>query len=180
MSGFLELAVSAGSKEAHRMNRVEVTADLVHRAEQMLTVGIGTSTIASRLGLTRYVVGVIVADHRRPGPPPPPPPPASRRVPCACRSVDPGTIRLVRRMLDIHYLNHSEIAREAGVSESTVSAVARGARHLGMGLRPRLDAGERYVPEGARCPQCGASIVVLPCRACAVENYSASASQASC
>jgi hypothetical protein len=151
--------------EEARMNRREITADLVHRAEQMLTVGIAVPTIAAQLGTSRYVVGVIAGDLRRPGPPPPERK-VTRRIPGACRSIDVGTMRLVRRMLDARYLNLSEIAREAGVSDSTVSDVALGKRDLGQGLRPRLREGEQYVREGARCPHCGAMVVVLPCRAC--------------
>jgi hypothetical protein len=155
-----------------------ITPELVHRAEQMLWVDIEAPIVASQLGVSEYVVGVIAGDDRRPGPPPAPRP-VSRRVTRACRSVDAGTIRLIRRMLDARSLNYVEIAREAGVSESTVSAVARGVRHLGTGLRPRLDAHEQYLPEGTRCTRCGLSVVVLPCRACAAEDYSASPSQTS-
>jgi hypothetical protein len=87
---------------------------------------------------------------------------------------------MIRRMLDAGRLNYAEIAREAGVSESSVSVVARGVRHLGTGIPPHLDGAERYVPEGARCPHCGSLVVVLPCRACLAENFSSSPSQTSC
>jgi len=84
---------------------------------------------------------------------------------------------MICRMLAAKRLNYVEIARETAVSESTVSAVARGARHLGMGIRPHLDDDEEeYVPEGTRCPRCGSLVVVIPCRACLAREFGSSAS----
>jgi hypothetical protein len=153
-----------------------ISPALVEQAEQLLAAGVDVPVVAARLNVTPYVVGVIANEpERRPGPPPPPRS-VTRRVPGACRSIDAGTARMICRMLAAKRLNYVEIAREAAVSETTVSAVARGVRHLGMGIRPRLDDDEEYVPEGTRCPRCGSLVVVIPCRACLTREFSSSPS----
>lgn len=149
--------------------RAEITAELVAKAEWLLTFGLRPVSIAARLKMPRYVVRVIAKDSKRPACAPPTEPKA-RRVPNACPSVDAITIRMVRRMLAVGQLPLSEIARQARVSESTVGAIARGQRHLGNGRNPYLMPGEWYVSDGTYCPACGAAVIVLPCRACRVRE----------
>lgn len=147
------------------MDRKEITAEIVAGIERLLLFGLKPAAIASRLGVSRYVVRVIAGDKHRPACAPPTEP-KSRRIPNACRALDASTVRMVRRMLDVGFLPPSEIAREARVSESTVSVIARGQWRVGERFPPRLMDGEQYVSEGTRCPTCGAAIVVVPCRAC--------------
>jgi hypothetical protein len=147
------------------IERTEITAELVAKADLLATFGIDPATIATRLGITEYVAGLLVRNASLP--------PclgrrqASRRpatnVPVG---VDATTIRQIQRMLNINWLNHKEIAREAGVSTNFVAEVASGKRDAVTLLRPVLNKGERFLPRPIRCPVCRARISVVPCRAC--------------
>jgi hypothetical protein len=80
--------------------------------------------------------------------------------------VEAVTVRRIQRMLDVGWLNHKEIAREAGVSANFVADVASGRRQavtLGM---PILTEGEQFLPRPIRCIGCAALISVVPCRGC--------------
>ena len=149
----------------------EITADLVHRAEQMLRVGINVPRIASRLGVTQYVVRVIAGDDECRDGSPSPQRAVRRRVPNSTPSIDPATIRMIQRMLAVGMLTHVQIAREAGVSPNTVTDVASGNRPAVAVWSPCLRRGERFVPEAIRCSVCRAMISVVPCRACEATRH---------
>ena len=153
--------------------RTEITAACVARIERLLLFGFKPAAIARRLEISRYVVRVIAGDKHRPACAPPDRP-KNRRVPNSCRWVDPATIRMVRRMLVVGILPPGEIAREARVSETTVTAIAHGQPSVGERHPPPLEDGERYLREGKRCPHCGAMVAVIPCRACALKKDFAS------
>ncbi len=132
----------------------------------MLTAGVSVTQVATAVGVTPYVVQVIRDDpgprnHRGPRRRA-----TGRRVPNRQHGIDPSVIRMIARMLAAGTLPQMEIARCAGVSPGTVAAVARGKRPPACLRRPVLDDGETFLPEPVRCPQCGAAIVVVPCRAC--------------
>ena len=147
------------------MHRVEITAEVVRQADRLARFGIDPTTIATRLGITEYVAGLLVRNAGRNGrkrrsiv--------ATRQVHNAQRGLDATTIRRIQRMLEVGMLTHTEIAREAGVSLNTITAVATGRRTAVTLSRPHLNDGERFLPEPIRCSVCRARISVVPCRAC--------------
>ena len=148
------------------MDHKEITAAAVTEVEQMLGQGVDHATIAARLGITEYVVGVIANDSNRDKGPPHPPRSVNHRVRNARSGIDATTIRMIQRMLEVGILGYAEIAREAGVSTNTVGDVARGKRQAVTLLRPVLAKGEQFLAQPIRCGVCLASISVVPCRAC--------------
>jgi len=147
------------------MQRTEITAAVVSEAERMFDAGAKHGTIAGRLRLTRYVVGIL-ARNRHVQPRGPASANVLRRIPNTQRGVDATTIRMIRRMLEVRTLPQVEIARLAGVSANTVSDVARGNRLPISTWAPYLQAGERFLQEPIRCSVCRGLISVVPCRAC--------------
>jgi hypothetical protein len=153
------------------MDRRLITADVVQEADLLLTFGLDPATIADRLGITEYVVRLMATDpgrrRRRQ------PRQFSRhRVPNPCYWLDPTTIRMIRRMLDVGILHHGQIAREAGVSRSVVEKIANGER-LALGVSKILvfdDLGERCLDQSIRCSGCGATISIVPCRTCRAQQ----------
>jgi hypothetical protein len=147
------------------MYRTEITAELVAEAERMMAERAQCATIASRLDVTPYVVRLIAGNRHlksrgqvpQHGP---------RRLPNTPRGIDAVTIRMVQRMLAVGILPHVAIAREAGVSPTTVNDVARGKRLPISMSNPYLQQGEQFLPIPVRCDVCCAKISVLPCRAC--------------
>jgi len=147
------------------MNRPTITAALVSQAEQMLDAGAEHEAIASRLGVTHYVVGVLartghippckISHHT-----------AARNIPNTQRGVDATTIRRIRRMLDVGMLNHKEIARFAGVAPNTVTRIAQGKCLPVPRSAPYLQPDERRLLEPVRCSVCHGLLLVAPCRAC--------------
>ena len=148
------------------MDRTELTAAAVTETERLLRRGIDQATIAARLGLSEYVVGVIANDPDRPKKKPRPSKSVHHRVRNVQRDIDATTIRMVQRMLEVGILDYAGIAHEAGVSINTVGDVARGERPAVTLVRPVLDKGERFLARPIRCRVCRASISVAPCRAC--------------
>jgi predicted RNA-binding Zn-ribbon protein involved in translation (DUF1610 family) len=69
-------------------------------------------------------------------------------------------------MLAVGMLSYDEIAREAGVSATTVGEIALGRRMATMSAKPSLNPGDRFERVPIRCPECGASIYISPCLAC--------------
>jgi hypothetical protein len=147
------------------MDRTEVTAAMVRKAESMLDAGARHATIAGRLGLTSYVVGLLARNRHLP-PGGPSSRSLARRIPNTQRGIDAPTIRMVRRMLDVGILPQVEIARLAGVSANTVGDVASGKRLPLSTWEPYLQAGERFLSEPIRCSVCRGLVTVVPCRAC--------------
>ena len=147
------------------MDRTEITAAVVDQADRLLAFRLDHATIAKRLGVTEYVVGVIATDRGRDGRRQPPDLYA-RHVRNRQNAVDGSVVRMIQRMLAVGILNHSQIAREAGVSINFVTQIANGDRTAVSTLRPVLNDGERFVPESVRCGGCGRRIYVVPCRAC--------------
>jgi len=147
------------------MERREITAAVVEEARRLLAAGVDPPTIATQLGITEYVLGVIAR-----GCPDNVPAPGSRRsgqrVRNARRGIDAVTIRRVQRMLEVGWLGHGEIAREAGVSLGMVTAVARGQRVAITQGKPPLEEGERFLEKPIRCSVCKALLTVVPCRVC--------------
>ena len=80
--------------------------------------------------------------------------------------VEATTICRIQRMLEVGWLNHQGIAREAGVSANLVADVASGKRPAITLSRPILAEGERFLPKPVRCSVCRVRISVVPCRAC--------------
>jgi hypothetical protein len=147
------------------IDRTEITAGVVDQADLLLAFRLDHATIAKRLGLTEYVVGVMAADRLRNGRRQPPDLHA-RHVRNRRKAVDVSIICMIQRMLAIGFLNHRQIAREVGVSMSVVTQIANGERTAVSTLRAVLSDGERFVPESVRCGECGRKVYVLPCRAC--------------
>lgn len=147
------------------MSRREITADVVDEAKRLLAEGVDRAAVAERLGISRYVVGIL-ARIGVTGGRPPAPRRSSRRVLNSQRAVDATTIRRIQRMLAVGMLTHTEIAREAGVSPNTVTDVATGKRTALTLVQPILSDGETFLPEPIRCSVCRALISVIPCRAC--------------
>jgi hypothetical protein len=147
------------------MDRTEVNAAVVRKAESMLDAGAEHTTIGGRLGLTSYVVGLLA--HNRHLPPGGPPSRSlARRIPNTQRGIDATTIRMIRRMLDVGILPQVEIARLVGVSANTVCDVASGKRLPISTWEPYLQAGERFLKEPIRCSVCRGLVTVVPCRVC--------------
>ena len=94
------------------MERTEITAAVITEVDRLLGQGIDHATIAARLGVTEYVVGVIANDANRPEDPPRPPKRVSHRVRNAQSGVDATTIRMIERMLQVGMLRN----RHNGVS----------------------------------------------------------------
>lgn len=147
------------------MERTEITAEVVQAADRLTAFGIDAATIAARLRITEYVAGLLVRNaslppclgHRQP---------SSRRVKNIQAGIEATTIRLIQRMLEVGWLSHKEVAREAGVSANLVSDVACGKRTAITLSRPILNDGEEFLPKPVRCSVCRARISVIPCRAC--------------
>ena len=147
------------------MDRTEINARVVTEFGRLLAEGNLPVAIAARLGITPYVAGLLaqtaglpmpkIKDRK-----------TTRRVRNAQRGVDAATIRSIQRMLAAGLLNHSEIARETGVSSNFVDSVARGERPPRALWQPTLDAGESFLHDMIRCRGCGGQISVVPCRAC--------------
>jgi hypothetical protein len=149
------------------MDRTEITAAIVRKIERMLAKGTDHATIASRLVITKHVVMVIANDKLRSDGNPPRQRFVSHRNTNAQNAIDAATIRMIQRMLEVRMLPHAEIARQAGVSASTVNDVAKGKRQAVTLIRPLLNQGERFLSRPIRCPDCRAMVSVMPCRACA-------------
>ena len=149
------------------MERRQITATVIKGVDRLLAKGIDYPTIAARLGITPYVVGVVANDGLGRGHSP-------RPNRCSYRSdqlnqyVDSATIRMIQRLLAAHWLDFGEIAREAGVSQAVVEDVAAGRRPAITSERPFVfkDLEERFVEESIRCSVCGAMLSIVPCRAC--------------
>ena len=147
------------------MQRTEITAEVIQQADRLAIFGIDAATIATRLGITEYVAGLMVRNASllpRRGQSQP----SGRRAPNSQRGIEATTIRRIQRMLEVGWLNHQGIAREAGVSANIVAQVANGKRPALTLTRPKLLRGEQFVPETIRCCGCHALLSVVPCRVC--------------
>ncbi len=84
--------------------------------------------------------------------------------------IHPARVELVRQLLDAHKHSQRTIARLAGVSRGSVSAIAAG-RRPDYAERPPAPDDEYWMPSGpiARCPKCGGR-VFSPCRLCEVRD----------
>lgn len=150
------------------MQRTEITAELVAKADLLATFGIDAPMIAARLGITEYVADLLARNASLP-PCLGQPHPSGQRAPNSQRGLEATTIRRIQRMLDVGWLNSQQIAREAGVSADIVGRVASGKRKALTLARPRLSRGERFLREPIRCRGCHALLSVVPCRACRLE-----------
>ena len=146
------------------MDRRPITAAVAEEADRLLAQGEDHFTIATRLKITEYVVGLMAEnrenDDQRP------PATSAQRFPNCHNFVDAVTVRRIQRMLDVSWLNHSQIAREVGVSPNFVTEVAQGERLPISTERPVLDKGERFLQAPIRCSVCRALVSIVPCRAC--------------
>ena len=84
----------------HRIDRTEITAEVVQQAGRLALFGIDAVTIAARLGITEYVAGLLVRNAWLP-PRLGHPRRSSRRVTNVQVGVGATTIRRIRRMLDV-------------------------------------------------------------------------------
>jgi hypothetical protein len=146
------------------MDRRELTAERVNEAERMIVLGFRISRIAKRLGITQYVLRLLKrhAHLRRVGSLRP----DSLRKPKAQIRLEATTIRQIQRMLAVGMLSHAEIARQAGVSDTTVDDVAAGKRIAVSLAVPVLSDWELFLNEPIRCRGCAGLVSVIPCRAC--------------
>jgi len=146
------------------MDRRLITAAVAEEADRLLAQGEDHATIAARLRITEYVVGLMAEnrenDDQRP------PARSTQRFPHRKNFVDAVTVRRIQRMLDVGWLNHTQIAREAGVSLNFVTKVVQGERLPISTEGPVLDEGERFLPAPIRCSVCRGLISIVPCRAC--------------
>ena len=149
------------------MERTVITAAVIAEVNRLLAEGVDHATIATRLGITEYVVGVVDGDELGKGRPQPPGLSHRRQENSACRA-EATTIRMIQRMLQVGMLCRRQIAREAGVSLNIVERVAVGKRLPINGGRPAVfkDLGERFLEKPILCTQCGGMISIIPCRAC--------------
>ena len=149
------------------MERTEITAAVVEEIERLSAQRVAPTTIAARLKVSEYVVGVVESDTLGKGRPQPRDL-FRRRARNRPRGVEATTIRMIQRMLQVGMLPRREIAREAGVSLNVVERVASGKRLLVNSGRPVVfkDLGERCLKKSILCKQCGGTIFIVPCRAC--------------
>jgi hypothetical protein len=155
------------------MQRRQVTQAVIKGVGRLLAQGVDHSIIAARLGITPYVVGVVANDKCGKGRSPRPN--RSRyRSDQANSCVGSATIRMIQRLLAAHWLDFGQIAREAGVCQTIVEEVAAGRRPAITTERPFTfeDLGERFVEETIRCSVCGATLNIVPCRACRTRRES--------
>jgi DNA-binding CsgD family transcriptional regulator len=147
------------------MIRKEITAEIVAEIEELLAVQFTPAEIAAYFGISPYVVEVIVHDDgKRNRPAPSPRTKSGFSEPK--EQIDYATVRIIKRLIMVGVLSYPEIAREVGVSKNTVCALATGRRAVITFLRPRLRAGEKFLPQPIRCRKCGGRLVIVPCRAC--------------
>jgi len=147
-------------------DRRAITAAVVEQIDHLLAQGTDHAVIATGLGVTQYVVDVIAGDKIGKGRKP-----HQRKASVGAKphqGVDAATVRRVERMLEVGWLNHRQIAREAGVHPRTLAKIAAGCRVAASTERPIVfsDLGERFLPEPVRCGGCGGMIEIVPCRAC--------------
>jgi len=147
------------------MDRRLITAAVAEEADRLLAQGEDYATIAARLKITEYVVG-LMAENRKNDDERSLPTRSARRFPPWQKSVDAVTVRRIQGMLDVGWLNYTQIAREAGVSSNFVTKVVQGERLPVSTERPVLDDGERFLPVPIRCSVCRGLISIVPCRAC--------------
>ena len=149
------------------MERTVIRAAVIAEVNRLLAEGVDHATIAARLDVTEYVVGVVDGDVIGKGRPQPPDL-SHGRMRNNVRGVEATTIRMIQRMLQVNLLSRRQIAREAGVSLSTVEDVTAGRRMPVSTERPIVfkDLGERFLERPIRCSDCGAMISIVPCRAC--------------
>jgi DNA-directed RNA polymerase subunit N (RpoN/RPB10) len=147
------------------MRHREITDIVVAGVDRLLGQGRDRAEIAERLGVSKYVVGVVADDkerRRRRAPKRD----KAYRYPSRPNTADMATIRMIQRMLDVGLLYHKEIAREAGVSANFVTLVATGKRLPLDTARPPLADDECFLKMPVRCSTCGRRISIVPCRAC--------------
>ena len=149
------------------MQRRQITAAVIDGVDRLLAIRLDYPTIATRLGISEYIVGVVDGDELGKGRPQPK---DLYRHPAVnpADGVDTATIRMIRRMLQVSVLTRREIAREASVSLDTVEDVAMG-RRIALSTRKPIifkDLGERFLERPVRCSHCGAMLSIAPCRAC--------------
>jgi len=147
------------------MQHREITAAVIAEIDRLVAEGCEHAAIAQRVGVTEYVVQVMVGDKGRVGRPAPKQSQGSR-YPHRPNTTDAATVRMIQRMLDVGILRHREIAREAGVSANFVSMVSQGKRVPLDTSRPSLAADERFLMATIRCSVCRRRISIVPCRAC--------------
>ena len=149
------------------MRHREITATVVAGIDRLLDQQRPCAEIATRLGVSEYLVGVIAGDRigrqrRRP------PVIVARKAPAPLRCTDAATIRMIHRMLQVNMLPQRQIAVEAGVSRRMIERIVAGERVPISSEHPFVfeDLGEHFLNRPVRCDQCGAMISIVPCRAC--------------
>lgn len=147
------------------MNHREITSGVVADAEKLLADGLDAAVVADRLGISLYVVKTIAQEHQSRNQPAPPAIP-KKRFSEPQKRIDTGTIHNIQRMLNSSSCNHSEIARQLGISNKTVARVATGQRQTLSVSKSHLASGERSLSKPHRCRRCRALIHILPCRTC--------------
>ena len=147
------------------LQRRAITAAVVAGIDRLLAERRRHTTIAKRLGVSKYLVQVVAHDKDRIGRPAPKQD-EGFRYPNRPNATDAATVRMIQRMLEVGILRHPEIAREVGVSRNFVSEVAVGKRVPLDTSRPPLVSDERFLPESIRCSVCRRRISIVPCRAC--------------
>ena len=157
--------------QQHPVDRPEVTAERIGQFERLLDSGVALDAAAGLMGLTPYVARLIRRHRRMPGAGPKRGNKGTHRPAHTRSGVEATTIRRIQRMLEVGWLEPTEIAREAGVSLNVVAEVATGRRDAISTTHATLDKGERFLARPVRCEECGGLISVLPCRVCRVERY---------
>ena len=147
------------------MLRTPITPAVVEEIDRLLAQKVAPEVIAQRLNVTPYVVGVIAgdeSDRQRE----PPPGRYVRRAANSSRGIDAVTIRRIERMLAVGWLEHGQVAREAGVSANTVSKIACGKRLVSTARFKKSPKGQLILRNPIRCRHCGALVHIVPCQAC--------------
>ena len=147
------------------MSRRTITASLVEEIDRLLADGLAPAVISERLNVTPYVIGVLIGDEEGRGRKPPPDR-YQTSEPKRSQTIDAMTLWRIERMLKVGWLEHEQVAREAGVACKIVSEVAMGKRPLAIMRHRRMPQGQMLLCEPIRCSRCGASVYIVPCRAC--------------
>lgn len=150
-----------------------LTADTVNAAVWLLDTGKRPAIVASRLGIALDVVRVLDRNRRdaewRRRPSPTSEHTTSRSL--AHNHVGATTLRMIRRALSVGILTREEIAREFDVSPGIVTAVEMGREEVATrDARFAPGEDEMFLASPQRCPGCGATILVAPCRVCRIRS----------
>ena len=176
-----------------------ITPALADRIGQEARAGRSPADLAASYGLSQWVVGLICTARPRAEPPASQRARQNETYAEPHPAMDPADLARVGRAAR-DGMAVADIARELAVSYSTAErlyhraliddlvaaghSAAQAAKLLGLsraalrramqaprfGSRYQLRVGERFVTRPTRCPRCGASLRIVPCRLCRIRD----------